>query len=303
MKAEDPGWLARHCAVVADEGTIDVDGCPIRWLRWGDPAAAPLVLVHGGAASSRWWVPLAPFLATDHCVVAPDLSGMGDSGWRSSGYRTEQWADEVIACVTAATSAPNQAVLVGHSLGGSVAAVAAVRHPHRVRGVVLCDTGVSGSTRTSRTGRHFRNRLTYPSAAEAIERFKLIPRQGCVNTAMVDHIARTSIRPVGPGGPDDPTRPEEADALAWTWKFDWRLFARSYEQPFSSYLDRLGALPLPVACIFGEQSRVVTAVVAERIANHLGPIPTQRIPQAAHHLMLDQPLAFIEALRTVLIGM
>lgn len=303
MSAETPAWFTQQCAVVPDEGTIDVDGCAIRWLRWGDPAAPPLVLVHGGAASSRWWVPLAPFLTTDRCVIAPDLSGMGDSGWRTAGYRTEQWADEVLACVGEASRSAERPVLVGHSLGGSVVAVAAVRRPDAVRGVVLCDTGVSRSTRTGRSARHFRNRLTYRDAAEAVARFKLIPRQDCANAWMVQHIARTSIRPVGPGGPDDPTRPDDDAAVAWTWKFDWRLFARSYEKPFAAYLEQLGALELPVACIFGERSRVVTAEVAERIAAHLGPRPTVWIPDAAHHLMADQPIAFVTALRAVLLGM
>ena len=305
-----PDWFVRNVAVTPDEGTTVVDGCPIRWLRWGSGGADPLVLVHGGGASSQWWVPLAPFLATDRQVVAVDLSGMGDSGWRAGGYQTEGWAAEVLACaadatgeITRAATAGRRPVLVGHSLGGSVVAVAAALHPGALRAVVLCDTGVGRSLRTGRDGRHYRNRLTYPSVAEAVDRFRLIPRQDCPNRWMVEHLARTSVRPVGPGGPDDPTRPDPGTATAWTWKFDWQVFARTYDRPFAEYLDVLASSGVPVACINGEQSRLVTPEVAARLAGHLPAAVHTSVPEARHHLMVDQPLAFVAALRTVLAGL
>jgi len=301
-----PDWFVRNLAVRPDEGTTVVDGCPVRWRRWGSGTADPLVLVHGGGASSQWWVPLAPFLTTNRQVVAVELSGMGDSGWRTGGYRTEQWAAEVLACAADATgdsTGARRPVLVGHSLGGSVVAVTAALHPASVRAVVLCDTGVGRSLRTGRDGRHYRNRLTYPSVAEAVERFRLIPRQDCPNRWLIEHIARTSVRPVGPGGPDDPTRPAPGTETAWTWKFDWRLFARTYDRPFAEYLDVLGNSDVPVACINGEQSRLVTPEVAARLVGHLPAAVHTSVPEARHHLMLDQPLAFVAALRAVLAGL
>jgi len=306
--AEPPAWFVRNCASGFDTGHTVVDDCSVAWRRWGDPADPPLVLVHGGAASSAWWVPLAPLLSTGRCVVAPDLSGMGESGWRPDGYRIEQWADEVLACVGEASRCGAAPLLVGHSLGGSVVAAAAARRPDAVRAVVLCDTAVGGGERRSRgrsgsAGRHFRNRLRYDSEAEAVAQFRLIPRQDCANDWFVRHIAATSVRPIGPGGPDDPTRPAPGEETGWTWKFDWRLFARSSEQPLGTYLEQLSAAGVPAACLLGETSRLVTAEVAERLRTHLGP-RTQLvwIPEAGHHLMLDQPVAFVTALRAILAG-
>jgi pimeloyl-ACP methyl ester carboxylesterase len=271
---------------------------PVRWLRWGDVERRPLVLVHGGGAHARWWSFLAPFLAEEWCVVAPDLSGMGESGWRQA-YRTETWADEVLAVVAdAVPSGAGRPVLVGHSLGGSVVGVAAARHPERLAGVVLCDIGVRKADEKSRSGRHFVNRRTYPSREEAIRRFKLIPRQPCANDWAVAYIAATSVRPVGASGADDPTRPPPGEEIGWAWKFDWRLFTRTYDKPLRDYL---GDVTVPVACLHGARSRLVTPEVAERVVHALGrDVPTVWVPEAGHHLMLDQPLAFVAGLRGLL---
>ncbi len=296
-----PAWFTANCAVVPDAVSTEHDGCTLRWLRWGDPAAPPLVLIHGGAAHARWWVPLAPFLAGDRCVIAPDLSGMGDSGWRPGGYRVETWADEVLAVAAAASSHPDPApILVGHSLGAAVATVAASRRPSAVRAVLLCDSGVGRGGLARRNGRHFVNRVTYPSEAEAVSRFTLIPRQPVANDWMIAHIARHSVRPIGPGGPDDPVRPPLGAASAWTWKFDWRLFARTMDRPFGDYLEDLGRRPFPVACLNGRTSRIVTVEVAARVRDRLGPRPVVWIPDAGHHLMVDQPIAFVTAVEALL---
>ena len=55
-----------------------------------------IVLVHGGAAHSRWWDHIGPLLAADRRVVAIDLSGHGDSGRRES-YSFDAWAGEMLA--------------------------------------------------------------------------------------------------------------------------------------------------------------------------------------------------------------
>lgn len=297
-------WFGRNLAIRPEEDTTEVDGCPIRWLRWGTPGQLPtLVLVHGGGANARWWEPLAPFLAGQWCVVAPDLSGHGDSGWRTA-YRTETWAAEVLAVAAAAgtdSSAGTVAappVLVGHSLGASVVGVATALAGDAVAATILCDIGVRARGEKSRSGRHFQNRRSYASRQDALDRFKLIPRQTCENLWYVRHIAEHSVRPVGPAGAEDPTRPPEDQIAGWAWKFDWRLFTRTYDRWFGDYLTDIGT---PVACLHADGSRVVTAEVAQRLSDCLGPdTPVAWVPEARHHLMLDQPLAFVAGLRALL---
>jgi pimeloyl-ACP methyl ester carboxylesterase len=95
-----------------------------------------VVCLHCNASSSAQWRGLSDRLADRFRVRAPDLYGAGRSpDWPSA--REIALGDEVdlIAPVLQACAGP--AVLVGHSHGGAVALVAALRHPQRVRALVL----------------------------------------------------------------------------------------------------------------------------------------------------------------------
>ncbi|MFN0029752.1 MAG: alpha/beta fold hydrolase [Acidimicrobiales bacterium] len=321
MSAElsPPRWFVDNEAAAPTSGQLIHDGVALRWFRWGPAQGPPLVLVHGAAANHAWWSPIAPLLAERGPVVAMELSGMGDSGWREDGYLIEQWADEVSAVLAAACPGADisgQAVLVGHSLGASVAAAAAVRQPQQWAQVVLCDLGLAPqrgrrtaavpsvpTTRAARVARHFTNRILYRDQSEALAHFSLVPRQPCPNPWMIDHVARHSVRPVGPGGVGDQTRPPAGEEIGWSWKFDWRLFARRSDRPLMDYLSELGRWAHTpnerpaVICLNGALSRVATAEVADRITELAVPNRTVWVADAAHHLMLDQPLAFVSALR------
>ena len=77
-----------------NERATTVEGTPIAYREWGDPADRSIVLVHGGAAHSRWWDHIAPLLTGGWRVVALDLSGHGDSG-RRDRYSLDAWAREM----------------------------------------------------------------------------------------------------------------------------------------------------------------------------------------------------------------
>ena len=91
--SDAPEWFRRALARKPESATLDVLGCPIHYLRWGDRELPGIVLVHGGAAHAHWWSFIAPLLTSQYHVVALDLSGHGDSGRRAE-YRRETWAEE-----------------------------------------------------------------------------------------------------------------------------------------------------------------------------------------------------------------
>src|SRR5262245_30389763 len=82
----------------------------------------PIVLVHGAGASSAVWLELVGRLARHHRVVALDVPGHG----RSEGTveSVEEWRDAI--ATTAATMCLPPSILVGHSLGGAAALIAAL---------------------------------------------------------------------------------------------------------------------------------------------------------------------------------
>ncbi len=110
------------------------DGTRLHYLdRAG--SGTVLMLVHGYTGSSADWEELMPLLPGDWRIVRPDLRGAGESDKPETGYLIETYARD-LADLAAALSLP-PFVLIGHSMGGAVAARYALDHPERLRGLIL----------------------------------------------------------------------------------------------------------------------------------------------------------------------
>lgn len=120
-------------------GTLDAAGH--RWVyaqRRADTANAPtLVLLHGFTGSKENWYPLAKALQGRYHLLIPDLPGWGESERKPNAvYGFAEQAAHVAAFIRAIS--PNQpVVLLGHSMGGGIAALVAARNPELVRQVAL----------------------------------------------------------------------------------------------------------------------------------------------------------------------
>lgn len=99
----------------------------------------PVLLIHGsGPGVSAWanWRLVMPALAERARVIAPDMAGFGYSE-RPDGfaYGMDAWVEQAVGLLNALGIA--QADLVGNSFGGGLALALAIRHPERVRRLVL----------------------------------------------------------------------------------------------------------------------------------------------------------------------
>ena len=99
----------------------------------------PTLLIHGsGPGVSAWanWRLVIPELAKKMRVVAPDMVGFGFSE-RPAGisYNMDTWINQVVGFLDALEI--EKADLVGNSFGGALALALAIRHPKRVRRLVL----------------------------------------------------------------------------------------------------------------------------------------------------------------------
>lgn len=277
-----PAWFTAALAHEPERGRVEVAGAGIETLAWGERGKPGLVFLHGNGAHAGWWSFIAPFFADQYRVAALSWSGMGGSDHRDA-YRVETFVEEIFA-VAAATGASDAGppLVVGHSFGGFPMMAAASTRGAELRGTVIVDTpfrgvGEEGGRPPNATLRPHR---VYPTLPEALARFRLAPPQGCENLYIADHIARASLIEV-PGG--------------WTWAFDPYLWAR-FEVGDARAL--LAAPGCPVALIWGENSMLMPPdrVAAMRAALPAGS-PAIGVPASEHHVMIDQPLALVTALR------
>ncbi len=97
----------------------------------------PLMLVHGNAASSRWWDLVWAPLTRNYTVTRMDLRGFGRSDKPRDGYTVEQIASDLASLAREQGTFP--ARWVGHSLGGAVVLQLCLDWPELVRDMVLID--------------------------------------------------------------------------------------------------------------------------------------------------------------------
>jgi pimeloyl-ACP methyl ester carboxylesterase len=284
--SEAPEWFRRAVAVPWTDETVEVAGCPIHYLAWGRPGRRGLVFVHGGGAHAHWWTHVAANYARRYRVAAIDLSGHGDSGRRAT-YSLEGWTDEVMA-VAADAGIEGQPIVVGHSMGGFVAIVTAALHSDELAGVVVCDSPVTEpdpEIDAARVGEAFGQPKVYANPEEALARFRTVPPQDHYLDYVMEWLGPRSLGRVEGG---------------WSWKFDHHVFGafdanpRAVARPYLS----------DVHCRFAllrSQNGLVTEDIGAYMYDLLGRVnPVIEIPEAGHHVMLDQPLLLITALNTLL---
>lgn len=275
-----PQWFSAAVAHSPQHLTQAVDGVPIAYRAWGGRGLPVVVLVHGGSAHGGWWDHVGPLLAGRHRVIAPDLSGHGDSGQRED-YGLPVWGREVAevaAREAEASDAPP--TIVGHSMGGWVGLGLAAARPELPAELVVIDSPMRERQPEDRSPPRATPRV-YASRAEALAHFRLIPAQDPVALPFVmAHVAESSLREVEGG---------------WSWKFDPRIFGRRGESR-----PDLRAIRCPVTLLAAERGLLAPEDAGRAAAAMSAPVRIAQIPDAGHHVMMDSPLALVTALRLLL---
>ena len=287
-----PHWFQRALDAPSEAGEVEVDGVRIHFETWGQVGKPGVVLVHGSNAHLEWWRFVAPYLADQFRVAALDSSGNGESGWRER-YSGRIFADEVWAVCAAAQLGPWPFV-VGHSFGGFVAVEVGHAQGAQLGGMMFLDytTGppeqyIEWGLRSQREGvTANRAKSLHPDRKTIMSRFRFIPEQPNVHPLVVDYIAGKSIRQVEGG---------------WTWKFDPSVY--DHLSMGADQAAKFQALPCPTAVVLGENSTSDGVQHGTYMAGLKGgALPIFSIPGAHHHLMLDEPLAVVAAVKATLLN-
>jgi pimeloyl-ACP methyl ester carboxylesterase len=279
-------WFTDALACKSTVSIVPCAGADLEVVTWGAEGVSTLIFLSGMLGHAHWWDFIAPFFADRFRCVALSLSGMGQSGWRDQ-YSIGQYVTD-LDTVLKANGGPVGAsgpVIVGHSFGGIVARKYLERHSASVRGIILVDspvraTGVPWKSRF-RTSTH----RQFASVEAAVQRFSLLPAQPCPNRVLLDHVAAASLTCHGD---------------YWTWSFDPALHDKMDR---SGYDHMFAPIDVPLAFVWGGDSAICPAEMRDDVDKRFPGAQSVTIPGAAHHIMFDQPLALVAALRSVLTSM
>ena len=213
-------------------------------------AGPPVVLLHGLAGSSRWWQRNIEHLARRFQVYVVDLIGFGASG----GLHPRIF-DEVAGYITAWMDQLGiwRASIIGHSMGGLVAADLAAASPERIERLILVD-----------------------AAAFLIERHYLNHLRGLVRELFQVQIDFLSIL--------------AADAYRagpiTLWSAIYQLLTTYFSPKFS-------LVQAPTLLVWGEHDALVPLEIGKRLCRHLpANNRIVVIKGAGHNPMWDRPQAF-----------
>jgi pimeloyl-ACP methyl ester carboxylesterase len=291
-KPPAPDWFDKALADAPERTFIEVEGAKLETLSWGRRGLPGLMLLHGGAAHADWWAFIGPLFADRYRVVAPTFSGMGRSDWRPK-YEMRQFAREAREtgrALGAFDAGPP--VVIAHSFGARVAAEVAHDFGPEIAGAVLVDPPFFApqNHRPPNPPRASKGHRAHASLCALIARFRLSPPQPCENLFILDYIARTSAR-------------ETVDAEGhkrWNLGFDPHFWERLGRFDMA---DELKGARAPLALIRGEKSQLFQKADADYLMSLIPPgSPSLVLPDAEHHVMIDQPLAFVAMVEALLAG-
>ena len=270
-----------------DEGEGAGDGSTLHTTALGDRGSL-VVFAHGLFGQGRNWTQVGkaladPVRAHPHRVLLVDLPHHGRSGW-SDDFDYLTVADQVAGLL----SADDPVALVGHSLGGKVAMVLALRHPDLVERLCVVDVAPVAYDRLSQ----FEG---FVSAMKGLDLDSLSGR-GDADAALAEAVPDPTVRAFL-------LQNLRRDGDGWRWQANLDVLGADLPEIGGWPEERLADTPPyagPVLWVAGARSDYVTPAYADAMDRWF---PTNRlvtVKQARHWVHSEQPEVFLEVLRRFL---
>jgi pimeloyl-ACP methyl ester carboxylesterase len=280
---------------------IESRGLNIHYLEWGEPAAEPLILIHGFLDHARSWEPFVAALEkkspAPKWIIAPDCRGHGDSGWVGAGgyYHFPDYVwdlDRLVESLAVPT-----VNLVGHSMGGTISFLYAGTFPERVRKLVLVEgigpiamQFVDSPPRMERwlaevKALSHRKIVEYQTLEKAAERLRR--KNPRLKPELALELARSGMK--------------QTDGGKWVWKFD-PLHRTAAPQPFYSRqaVEFFRRIECPVLLVNGKESRQTARPDLEERLNSIARRSMAEIDDAGHMIHHDNPTRLAEVVTSFL---
>ncbi len=272
----------------------------LHYVDWGNPAAPPLLLLHGGRDHCRNWDWVAADLARDWHVIAPDLRGHGDSAWSPDGnYGMAAFVYDLAQLIHGLQLAP--LTIVAHSLGGNIALRYAGLYPGNVAKIVAIEglgpspaqrekMGAAGADDRMRRwidevrGLAARQPKRYASIDAALAR--MMAENAHLSEAQARHLTAHGVLQNEDG--------------SFSWKFD--NYNRAWSPVDIAYADLealWGRIACPTLLVYGAESWASNPAVDGRVAA-FAHARVELFERAGHWVHHDRTADFIACTRTFL---
>ena len=267
---------------------LSVNGLALRYLEWGQPAALPVICVHGYTSSAEAFNALARRISDRFHVIAMDVRGHGESTWSPDGaYRYADQASDLASLVDALGI--ERFVLIGTSMGGIIAMAYAAQHPQRLRALAINDIGPDPEAGSQRITGMVGSRPADFASLDAVMEYR---RQSSPITAgrPIEDQRETALGVVR-------QRPDGR----WAWKMDpayieQRITRGALARP--QLWPTLATMSCPTLVAWGTDSDVLSEAQARRMTAALPKGELVAIPNIGHAPTLVEPeaLAALERL-------
>lgn len=250
-------------------------------------SGSPVVFCHGLFGQGKNWTAIAKALAGEHRVLLLDLPDHGQSP-RSERFDYVEYADQVAALLGADGTAGGPVALVGHSMGGKVAMLVALRRPELVERLVVVDVApVAYDHAVEFDG--------YIAAMKAIDLDALELRSDA-DAALLEAVPHPMVR-----GFLLQSLRREGDG--WRWLLNLDLLGRDLGLITGWPEDQLAgtaAYKGPVLWVGGQNSHYVRAEYVEAMDRWFPRNRRVTVKDAGHWVHSEQPEVFVEVLRRFL---
>lgn len=260
-------------------------GLRLHYWDWGNAAAPPLLLIHGGKDHGRSWDGLARALQPHFHVIAQDLRGHGDSDWaRGGSYALPEYVYDLTRLPPLA-DAP-RATVIGHSMGGMIAMLYAGTFPKKVNRLVVLD-GVTVRPDAKMAAVHERM-IKWLGQLERLEGRE--PRRYATIAAAAAQMRAHNKR----------LKPELALHLAtygarrnddgsYSWKFDpYQRVTAPHRLAPQEYAGLWAQISCPTLLLFAGESFIDPAQAAEA-SRSFKDVRAEIVADAGHWLQHDRP--------------
>ena len=241
----EPAAAAEGQAETAAPREIDAGGRRLRYLEMGEGAGTPIVMIHGFGADLNTWMFTQPALSEDRRTIALDLPGHGGS-IKDVGAGDPDTMAEVLDAAQQALGI-GRAHFVGHSMGGAIAALAALRHPQHAASLTLIASAGLGPEINAGFIEGFIGAKRRREATQVVG--ELVHDPALISRAMVEDMLRYK-------------RLDGVEAALTTIARAW--FAEG--QQHLELAGRLAELAIPAQVIWGREDRILPVAHAEAMA-------------------------------------